>query len=281
MPFALPYIDQAGYDQLIANNPQYQATKSNAVPSSQRFALPAFADPNWKAPTTQDILGADYVAPDGGPSLEDLNSSPGWQSILSLLGGAPVASIANSNDIPTLLQNVLSGVQKLEGGPLPDQMDSAATYIAPMPGQQGWVNPQWAPGAMPGDAPPPAPSTDDLGRIFYPSDVSSETGQAFDPFRFGAPTPGSWLDQAQQNFPQGAPSAPVVNQWNPQRAIQPTANAQGGYSPWVGAPQPAAPPVEQGRVGYWQTHNPNATPDTPRPGVGANNAPWGAKPWYS
>ena len=179
------------------------------------FASPAWlSNPDWQPAKTSDMLPADYQPPEGGPSLEYLNNSPGWQLILGQMAGAP-STIPNSKDLPNLIANVLSGVQSLETKPGPDPLPAWATHTAPTPGQAGWVNPQWAsPGALPGDRLPPASSTDNLGRTFYPSDVQSETGQAWDPWSFGAVTDGSWLHKAQQSFPQGAPSAPVVNQWS-------------------------------------------------------------------
>ena len=226
------------------------------------FAAPAWlSNPDWKPKTTEEVVGPNYQAPEGGPSLEYLNNSPGWQLILGQMAGAP-STIPNSKDLPSLIANVLSGVQSLETSPMPEQMDAAATYIAPMPGQAGWVNPQWAPGALPGDRPPPAPSTNDLGHTFYPSDVSSETGQAFDPWSFGQATQGSWLDKAQQSFPQGKPSAPVVNQWSN--------TPPEGYTP--GTNRYGIP------FGFGYQAQPPAT--GPKREAAANNAPW-ANAWYS
>jgi hypothetical protein len=256
------------YQKMIAEAQQRQPTQPQtkqqivdaareAARSTQTFAMPAFTDPNWKPMTTADVLGPDYVAQEGGPTAEQLDAHPVWQSILSLMSGAPVASIANSNDMPTMLQNVLSGVQKLDMAPIPGQMDSAATYIAPMPGQAGWVNPTWGSDARPGDVMPPQPSTNDLGHY-----MPDATGSTWDPYAQGTATsPTSWLGQAQQGFSQGPPTTPVVNPWGYQQQNQ---------------PQPAAP-MKQGREGYWQNNSTVGDYSTPRPGVGA---PWG-KAWYS
>jgi hypothetical protein len=260
-------MDLNWYNKMIAD--AKQGIRPPQQPTAQPFnngAMPAFTDPNWKPKTTLEVLGPDYVPPEGGPTVDQLNAHPVWQSILSLMAGAPVASIANSNDMPTMLQNILSGVQKMDMAPTGQPMEWATT-TAPTPGQAGWVNPQWGEGALPGGVPPPQSSTNDVGRTWFPGDVQPDGSQPFDPFAFGMASPGSWLDKAQQGFQQGKPSAPVVNPWQMPQDFTPPRdgnNVPMGMA-WTGG-QPG-----------WQSQQPRG------PGMsGADpKTAWGTKPWYS
>lgn len=234
------YLQQiASAQQRQGPQPQTKQQIADAARATQTFALPAMADPNWKPATTESVLGADYKPPEGGPTVDQLNASPVWQAVLSQIAGAP-STIPNSKDMPALIQNLLSGFQSLEGGYY-GEPPAWATTTAPTPGQAGWVNPQWATGALPGGVAPPKPSTNDMGHYF-----PDASGSTWEPFQFGqANAPNSWLGQAQQSFPQGPPSAPVVNPWSYQQQRQP------------------------------QQRGPGMS------GADPKTSPWGFKPWYS
>jgi hypothetical protein len=280
------------YQKMIAAAQQRQPTQpqtqqqmvdaaKQAARSTQTFAMPAMAAADWKPKTTAEVLGADYAPPEGGPTVDQLNASPVWQSVLAQMAGAPSTIPYSGNLEGQLMPALLSGELALDllssWGPHPEPPANLnQPGGAPVPGGPGWINPTWGSDARPGDARPPQPSTNDLGH--YMPDPT--TGSTWDPYSQGqATSPTSWLGGAQQSFSQGPPTTPVVNQWNPQQSM---GNAGSGI-PQPGAPQPGA-------SGYWQTNPTYAddfVPKSPRPDVGnfkqnlfGSNSPWG-KPWYS
>jgi hypothetical protein len=225
---------------------------------------------DWAPKTTTEVLGADYQPPEGGPTVEQLNASPVWQSVLAQMAGAPSTIPYSGNLEGQLMPALLSGELALDlissWGPQPPAPAHWGT--APVPGEAGWVNPTWAEGALPGGRPPPAPSTNDLGHY-----MPDATGSTWDPYSQGTATPNSWLGKAQGSFPQGPPSAPVVNQWQKPDNFTPPRdryNAPLGM-PWFnGSPgwQAGPTPNPQWNRGPGQT---GADPKTA----------WGTRPWYS
>jgi hypothetical protein len=119
-------------------------------------ATPTMAAPTWEPAS---LLPADYTAQPGGPTLAELNASPLWRMIQSTAAGAPSASLPK--DWQSLVPQILSGSVPLN----PPAFDPAtmpappswSTYIAPTPGQPGWVDPVWGSGALPMDQAPPNP----------------------------------------------------------------------------------------------------------------------------
>jgi hypothetical protein len=241
------------YDQMMAAAQQQQQ-----IPPQDKYK--AFTTPGWKP--AANPLPADYVPPDGGPSLERLNSDPTWQLALNQLGGG-ISTIPNSGDLPLLLKNLLSGVQS---------MDTTGSPPA-------WVtNPQTgSPAGMQFDpyvAPAHTPRTG-----FHPGRPSGGHDRPQQQWQPPENSPYPWMPQGGQ--PQGYP-------WttNPQ---QPPNRPQNPYTVDPRQPGPAQP-----IGGTPWTPPPGWQSETSQPGYGLGtqgpkpasmtggvNNPWAPRAWYS
>jgi hypothetical protein len=202
------------YDEMMA-----AAQKQQQIPPQDKYK--AFTTPGWKP--AANPLPADYVAPEGGPSLEKLNSEPTWQLALNQLGGG-ISTIPNSGNLPLLLQNLLSGVQSMDttgsAPPMiaPDQFGSPRGMEPPPP----YIRPN-----------PPTPRM--RPEAFIPPNRQPNNHPKMDPWESHDYTPYPWAPQQPQQPqsgqwqpPQGQPNRPQ----NPY-TVDPQRPGFGSGSPWA------------------------------------------------
>jgi hypothetical protein len=234
------------YDEMMA-----AAQKQQQIPPQDKYK--AFTTPGWKP--AANPLPADYVPPEGGPSLEKLNSEPTWQLALNQLGGG-ISTIPNSGNLPLLLQNLLSGVQSMDttgsAPPMiaPDQFGSPRGMESPPP----YIRPN-----------PPAPRM--RPEAFIPPTRQPNNHPKMDPWESHDYTPYPWGPQQPQR-----PMNPYTV--NPQRPgpAQPI-----GGTPWTPPPGYLSESPQGATWDPAPTGNQGIKPT----GTGLGGSPWAPRARYS